>query len=410
MRKRYISPASAVGRPRHGHTRPSLYPDLYPARERRTSSEHPAKRRRFSPERADSRPLSEYQYPARGRRSFCPFEYAAAHRRSSQGSANIHPSIEYHYPADEHRSSSPSKYTAKRRRFSQGSADIHPSPEYHYPVEEHRKSNPSDHAAKRRRFRQESDVFFPNKPHPSDASWRGPPPSEETRPEKSTSGEERQRGQRLFGNLTNALSRKPTDISQKAREGRREQIESRQQAKLKAESFLWESNRQKKKRTERHEMTEDTAKAFLERDAMMARHAKNLVDARYLKTVTEPVLLWRPAKLRDGDEETIRDQIEYAERTNAVEYAEFMEKYPAQTFDNVEFEAGMMNGDIEPPKEEAEPVVDTGTTSVPKTELKDHKNENTANISRSKEMQGKDSCDMMRRETRSGVESVGCPK
>lgn len=59
-------------------------------------------------------------------------------------------------------------------------------------------------------------------------------------------------------------------------------------------------------------MTEDTAKAFLERDAvgsfpftrtyepllilhnlqMMARHAKNLVDARYLKTATEPVLVY----------------------------------------------------------------------------------------------------------------------
>lgn len=47
-----------------------------------------------------------------------------------------------------------------------------------------------------------------------------------------------------------------------------------------------------------------------------------------------------------------------------------MKKYPAQTFENVEFEAGMMNGDIEPPKEEPEPVVDTGTTSIPETEPK----------------------------------------
>ncbi|KAJ5525262.1 pinin/SDK/memA/ protein conserved region-domain-containing protein [Penicillium frequentans] len=443
MRKRYRSPASAVGRPRHDHNRQSLYPDLYPARGRRNSSpsEHAAKRRRFSRERAhsrpsseyhysteehhnsfsaedvpnrrqssqgsaDTRPLSEYQYPARGRRNSSPSEYAATHRRFSQASANIHSSIGYHYPAEgnrnsspseytvkrrqssqekaeihpsseydysaeEQRSSSPSAYTAKDRQFSQGNADIRSSSEYHYPVEEHRKSTASYQAVKRRKFSQGSDVFFPNQPHHSDASWRGPPPSEETRPEKSTSGEERQRGQRLFGNLTNALSRKQTDIAQKTREGRREQIELRQQAKLKADTFLWESDRQRKRRTERHMMTEDTAKAFLERDAMMARHAKNLVDARYLKTVTEPVLLWRPAKLRDGDEETIRDQIEYAERTNAAEYAEFMKKYPAQTFDNVEFEAGMMNGDIEPPKEEPEPVVNTGTTSVPKTESKD---------------------------------------
>ncbi|KAJ5785381.1 pinin/SDK/memA/ protein conserved region-domain-containing protein [Penicillium pulvis] len=482
MRKRYRSPASAVGRPRHDHTRPSLYPDLYPARGRRNSflSEHAAKRHRFSPKRADCRsspryhypteeyhnsspaenvlkrrqssqgsvhthPLSEYQYPERGRHNSSPSEYAVSHRQFGQGSANIHPSIEYQYPAEEHRNSSPSEYTAKHRRFIQGkaathpsseydyqaeeyrhsspseytakhrrfsqeNADIHPSPEYHYPVEERRRPTASDQAVKRRKFRQGSDVFFPNQPHPSDASWRGPPPSEETRPEKPTSGEERQRGQRLFSNLTNALSRKQTDIAQKTREGRREQIELRQQAKLKADTFLWESNRQRKRRTERHEMAEDMAKAFRERDAMMARHAKNLVDARYLKTVTEPVLLWRPAKLRDGDEETIRDQIEYAERTNAAEYAEFMKKYPAQTFDNVEFEAGMMNGDIQPPKEEPESVVDTGTTSVPKTESKFHIEESTADIFGSKEMQEKDSCDTMTRETRFGVESVGCLK
>lgn len=354
MRKRYRSPASAIGRHCHDHTRPSLYPDLYPARGRRnpSPSEPAAKRRRFSPERADSRSslqyhypteeyqhsspaedflkhrqssqgsadtrsLSEYQYPARKRRKISLSKYAAVRRRSSQGSANIHPSTEYHYPAEEHLNYSPSEYTVKHRRFSQGKTDIHPSSEYPYPVEEARKPTASDEAVKRRNFGQGSDVFFPNQPHHSDASWRGPPPSEETRPEKSTSGEERQRGQRLFGNLTNALSRKQTDIAQKTREGRREQIELRQQAKLKAGSFLWESNRQRKRRAERHKMTEDTAKAFRERDAvsfflfirtceslltlhnlqMMARHAKNLVDARYLKTVTEPVLVYLDNKL-----------------------------------------------------------------------------------------------------------------
>jgi hypothetical protein len=124
----------------------------------------------------------------------------------------------------------------------------------------------------------------------------------------------------------------------------------------------------------------------------MDRHAKNLSDARFLKTVTKPVLvyidilismalhalvltlflqLYRPAKLRDGDAEIIREQIEYAERTNAIEYEEFMKKYPAHFFEDVELEADLMNEDIEPPEEKSQPVSDHGTASIPKTEPKD---------------------------------------
>jgi len=235
MRKRYRSPASAVGRPCHDHTRPSLYADLYPARGRRNSS---------------------------------PSGYHSKRRRFSRGSADNFPSPEYHYPVEEHRNSSPTEDVSKRRQFNQGEVDTRPSPEYLYPAGERCNSSPSKHAAKSRHFSQGSDVFFPNYPHPSDASWRGPPPSAEIRPEKSTSGEERRCGQRLFGNLTSALSRSQTDIAQKTREGRREQIELRQKAKLKADTFLWESDRQRKRRAARHEMTDDTAKAFLERDAV----------------------------------------------------------------------------------------------------------------------------------------------
>lgn len=238
-------PASAVGRPRHDRTRPALYPDLYPAEERRRAS--------------------------------------------------------------------PNKQDSECHQLSQGSTDTCPSPELHSSAEEHRNSSPAEEVPQRSQFGRGGDVFFPNKPHHSDASWRGPPPLEETRPKEFSNREDRQRGQRLFGNVTGALARDQTDIAQQTREARRKQIELRQKAKLKAETFLWESNRQRKRRTERHEMNEDSAKAFLERDAvsfsitfartyelllklprvqMIARHAKNLVDARYLKTITEPVLVY----------------------------------------------------------------------------------------------------------------------
>ncbi|KAJ6095997.1 hypothetical protein N7486_006743 [Penicillium sp. IBT 16267x] len=271
-------------------------------------------------------------------------------------------SPEYKYPAKSRRTS-PSEHISKRRQISQEHASVvarprtanaRSPPAYLWPAER-RNSPPTEHIPQRHQFSHGSDVIFPNKSHHSDLSWRGPPPSEEERPEKSASGEERRRGQRLFGNLSNVLSRNQTTIAQKSREGRREHIDKRQQAKLKANTFSWESDSERKRRTERREIIEDTGKAFLERDAVGS----------------SPFFSVLPARLRDGDAEIIRDQIEYAERTNAAEYDAFTKKYPLQLFENVEFEAGILNGDISPPREQLEPVTDHGTASVPKTEPKD---------------------------------------
>ncbi|KAJ5650378.1 pinin/SDK/memA/ protein conserved region-domain-containing protein [Penicillium longicatenatum] len=249
-----------------------------------------------------------------------------------------------------------------------------PSPEYLYPAGEARKSSTTELTPKRHETAQELDPFIRNNPRPTDPSWRGPPPLEETRPKELASGEDRRRGQRLFGNLKSAPSQKQANTAQTSRDSRREHIDRRQQAKLKADTFFWNSDYARERRAERREMDTDKVQAILERDAMMDRHAKNLSDARFLKTVTKPVLLlqlYRPAKLRDGHAEIIREQIEYAERTNAIEYEEFMKKYPAHFFEDVELEADLMNEDIEPPEEKSKPVSDHGTASIPKTEPKD---------------------------------------
>lgn len=66
-----------------------------------------------------------------------------------------------------------------------------------------------------------------------------------------------------------------------------------------------------------------------------------------------------------------------------------MNKYPAQMFENVEFEAGIMTGDIEPPKEKPEPVVDKGTSPNPKTASTDPYEKDADNILKIKENAGK---------------------
>ncbi|KAJ5239181.1 hypothetical protein N7468_003800 [Penicillium chermesinum] len=189
---------------------------------------------------------------------------------------------------------------------------IRQSPEHH----KRRQSSTSDHDVKRRRLSGQGDTSpQSHRRRPSSPSaGQSDKPAGQTRRDGNRE-EDRKRGRRLFGALLGTLSQSSNSAAQK----RREDIEKRQQDKLKNQDEVYDGL--KKKRQERRATIR-----------MQTRHAHMRASANFLKTRTEPVLYYKPWQLRRGDADIIRDQIEETESKIAGEVAEFERRYPPEAF------------------------------------------------------------------------------
>ncbi|KAJ6164813.1 hypothetical protein N7470_003485 [Penicillium chermesinum] len=177
---------------------------------------------------------------------------------------------------------------------------IRQSPEHH----KRRQSSTSDHDVKRRRLSGQGDTSpQSHRRRPSSPSaGQSDKPAGQTRRDGNRE-EDRKRGRRLFGALLGTLSQSSNSAAQK----RREDIEKRQQDKLKNQDEVYDGL--KKKRQERRATIRVKETPFYEKEAY-----------------------YKPWQLRRGDADIIRDQIEETESKIAGEVAEFERRYPPEAF------------------------------------------------------------------------------
>ncbi|CRG84191.1 hypothetical protein PISL3812_01509 [Talaromyces islandicus] len=198
-----------------------------------------------------------------------------------------------------------------------------PEPAHTSPETGHkrRQSSTSDSGNKRRRTSEQHDGS-PRDSRRSPSQHATDPDSR--RPAARRGGlaaEERKRSKRLFGGLLGTLSQSSSNTAQK----RRADIEQRQQAKLRMQDERHVEARLKKKGdliAERRSQQKE-----LERHAMTAKHKNLLQTANFLRTKTQPILLWLPYQLRSEDDDIIDKQIEEAKEIIAKEKAEYEERW-----------------------------------------------------------------------------------
>jgi len=132
----------------------------------------------------------------------------------------------------------------------------------------------------------------------------------------SGAAEERKRGQRLFGALLGTLSQ----TSAKPAHRRRDEIEKRQQDKLRQKDE--ELADEKRKKRQELDALRRKEQQLWDKQGTTIKHQNMRATANFLKTKTEPALYYRPWDLRSEEEERIKQQIEDTERLIEKELAE----------------------------------------------------------------------------------------
>lgn len=150
--------------------------------------------------------------------------------------------------------------------------------------------------------------------------------------------EERKRGQRLFGALLGTLSQ----TSAKPAHRKRDEIEKRQQEKLKQKDE--EVAEEKRKAREKLDVLRREEQKVWDKQGMRIRHQNMQATAHFLKTKTEPSLYYKPWDLRPEEETQIKEQIEETESVIAKELAERNAETSAKTESE---EAGQMDVHVE---------------------------------------------------------------
>ncbi|KAI8615545.1 hypothetical protein BC830DRAFT_1122138 [Chytriomyces sp. MP71] len=168
----------------------------------------------------------------------------------------------------------------------------------------------------------------------------------------SSGGDEGGRGKRLFGSILGTLAKNKKDLGDKSEaEKRREELEKRLREKLEAEKAklraeVEEDNARKAKErnerllretTERREAAVRFVAAVFITHLPMGMHQKeaitanNRFTARFLKTKTNPPILWLPAgKLNDNVQAILDAQIALVATTAASEIAPNLSKEKAE--------------------------------------------------------------------------------
>ncbi|KAF2423121.1 hypothetical protein EJ08DRAFT_619091 [Tothia fuscella] len=132
--------------------------------------------------------------------------------------------------------------------------------------------------------------------------------------------EERKRGQRLFGNLLGTLSQSSSSSAQK----RRADIERRQQVKLKQQEE--EVSQRRHDRLEELTASRRREQKVFDEKAMHLRHSNMLNQARFLQTMSEPKLYYKPWDLLPDQEDQIQRQITAAQATIDEELESFQHR------------------------------------------------------------------------------------
>lgn len=150
---------------------------------------------------------------------------------------------------------------------------------------------------------------------------------------KNVTLEEKKRGRRLFGGLLNTLSQITPNKSQ---QNRRKEIERRQQERVQQQRV--EDDRRRTDLLAERRRFRDTKQVDFEERMMHRRHEKMLVLAHSLRTVSEPVVYYKPWELTKEQERIINEQIREAEETVAREVRQFETKHgrPPKTQTKIE--------------------------------------------------------------------------
>ncbi|KAK3391948.1 pinin/SDK/memA/ protein conserved region-domain-containing protein [Sordaria brevicollis] len=139
---------------------------------------------------------------------------------------------------------------------------------------------------------------------------------------KNVSMEEKKRGRRLFGGLLNTLSQTAPN---KAQQNRRKEMERRQQERVQQQRV--EDDRRRTDLLAERRRFRDAKQVDFEERMMHRRHEKMLVLAHSLRTVSEPVVYYKPWELTKEQERIIDEQICEAEETIAREVRQFEAKH-----------------------------------------------------------------------------------
>ncbi len=178
-------------------------------------------------------------------------------------------------------------------------------PEQSPPVEEELPS-PS---LKRRQSLQSVETNKRPRVHSTNGSINhgsSPPPSAMSPPRRKSSlftgAEEKKRGQRLFGGLLGTLSQ----TSIKPNHRKRDEIEKRQQDRLRRD--VEEHEEETKRKKEELDRTHRAEQKIWDRQSSELRHRNMRAMAGFLRTSTEPRLYYKPWELRPEEEEQIKKQ------------------------------------------------------------------------------------------------------
>lgn len=133
-----------------------------------------------------------------------------------------------------------------------------------------------------------------------------PPPSAMSPPRRKSSlftgAEEKKRGQRLFGGLLGTLSQ----TSSKPTHRKRDEIEKRQQDRLRRD--VEEREEETKRRKEELDRTRRAEQKVWDRQSSKLGHRNMRATAGFLRTRAEPRLYYKPWELRPEEEEQIKKQ------------------------------------------------------------------------------------------------------
>jgi pinin/SDK/memA/ protein conserved region len=170
------------------------------------------------------------------------------------------------------------------------------------------------------------------------------PPSAMSPPRRKSSlltgTEEKKRGQRLFGRLLGTLSQTSTKPAHK----KRDEIEKRQQERVRRDNEEREEERKRKK--EELLRVRRAEQKVWDRESEKLRQRNARAMAGFLRTKTEPRLYYKPWELRPEEEEQIKKQIE--------EFAEASRK--EQSEDQPRITTSPLESDSKEAKEEEPPV------------------------------------------------------
>ncbi|KAL1933195.1 hypothetical protein VTP01DRAFT_8873 [Rhizomucor pusillus] len=144
-----------------------------------------------------------------------------------------------------------------------------------------------------------------------------PEPTEVKKPRLDMNPDSRKRGQRLFGVLLGTLNKFKDDSEQKSEAERK-----RQEIDLKLHEKLANEKKELEQEIQQEEEQRQQEKALLKRMESRTLEAKRDLTstrtkehlANFLKTNTEPRLLYRPAQLSDEQSKIIQEQKDNAQK------------------------------------------------------------------------------------------------